>query len=113
LNNPELNAAARQYLQLSTHWANLAENALPSSIPVFVLVKNLLNKKYLAYRRSNTKAYKSTHKELKKRITRLQTKFPMDNHETNLLYKKLSTQIKLIAELEMNAAVYLRKTIER
>jgi len=113
LNNPTLNATAGQYLQLSSHWANLAEIALPSSVPAFDQVKNLLNKIYNAYRESNMKAVKTSHNQLNKQISKLQSEFPLDKFNRKKLFQRLSTQVKLIAELEMNAAVHLRNAIKR
>lgn len=108
LNNPALNAITGQYLQLSNHWSNLAENALPSRIPDFDRVKNLLNKKYDAYRKYDIKTFEKTIKDLEIFEEKLNHNFPLNNSETNQLFERLSSQIQLIAELETNAAQRLR-----
>lgn len=113
LNNPTLNAIAGQYLQLSNHWSNLAENSLPSKIPVFDRVKNLLYKKYEAYREYNLTTYKKTIKELQTLEAKIIADFPLDNYETSQLFERLSSQVKLIAELEMSAAYRLRDVTRR
>jgi hypothetical protein len=111
LNNPRLNAVAGQYLQLSNHWAILAENALPSKVPVFDRVKNLLNKKHEAYRQYDLKSYKKTTSELQSLETKLIADFPLDSYEVSQLFQRLSGQVKLIAELETSAALCLRDVI--
>ncbi len=108
LENPALNAVAGQYLQLSNHWANLAENALPSKIPAFDRVKNLLNKKYLAFKSHNLKQYSKTTQDLRALETRIIGDFPLDSYETSQLYDRLARQVKLVAELELSAALRLR-----
>jgi len=109
LSNASLNAAAGQYLQLSNHWSNLADNALPSNIPVFDRTKSLLNKKYEAYRINDMQAYQNASEQLKPLIDEVEADFPLDSHQTGQLYEKLSSRIKLIAELEMSAAWRLRE----
>ena len=109
LSNASLNAAAGQYLQLSNHWSNLADNALPSNIPVFDRTKSLLNKKYQAYRINDMQAYQNASEQLKPLIDEVEVAFPLDSHQTGQLYEKLSSRIKLIAELEMSAARRLRE----
>jgi hypothetical protein len=113
LNNPAYNAAAGQYLQLSNHWANLAENALPSRIPVFDRAKNLLNEKHLAYQKHQMTTYDKTIKTLGILETEIEKAFPLDAYETGQLYQKLSRQVKLIAELELSAALRLRDVSHR
>ncbi len=113
LNNPAYNAAAGQYLQLSNHWANLAENALPSHITVFDEVKNLLNKKQLAYQKHQMTSYDKTHRALGKLEKDIAKAFPLDAYQTTQLYQKLSRQVKLIAELELSAALRLRDVSHR
>jgi hypothetical protein len=113
LDNPSLNAVAGQYLQLSNHWANLAENALPSKIPAFDRVKNLLNKQYLAYQQHNLKRFSRSIEDLRALETRIMGDFPLDSFETSQLYERLSRQVKLIAELELSAALRLRDIIFR
>ena len=113
LNNPRLNAVAGQYLQLSNHWSNLAENAIPSRIPAFDHVKNLLNKKYEAYRESKMDTFHKNQKSLLKQTARIQSDFPMDMPETEALFSHLATQIKLITELEKSAASQLMNVTRR
>jgi len=113
LNNPALNAITGQYLQLSNHWSNLAENALPSKIPDFDRVKNLLNKKYEAYRQHDMKTFENTVNNLEKLEEELTHNFPLNNSETYQLFERLSSQIQLIAELETNAAQRLRDVTRR
>ena len=108
LNNASMNAVAGQYLQLSNHWSNLAENALPSKVPAFDQVKKLLNKKYKAYRESSFSAYNEIVEELSDLETSINKSFPLTQGEVNRLYERLASQIKLIAELEMSAALRLR-----
>ncbi len=113
LDNPSLNAVAGQYLQLSNHWAILAENALPSNIPAFDRVKNLLNKQYLAYQQHNMKKFSRAIEDLRALETRIIGDFPLDSQDTSQLYERLSRQVKLIAELELSAALRLREIIFR
>lgn len=113
LNNPHLNAVAAQYLQLSNHWANLAENALPSQIPAFDRVKNLLNKKYNTYRQYDLKSYKKTINDLHAHENKLTIDFPLDSYEVSQLFERLSSQVKLISELERSAALNLRDVIHQ
>jgi len=113
LNNPRLNAVAGQYLQLSNHWANLAENALPSKVPAFDRIKNLLNKKYEAYRDNDLKSYKKTINDLRAMGTKIIADFPLDSDEVYQLFERLSSQVKLIAELESSAALRLRDVIRQ
>jgi len=113
LKNSELNAVAGQYLQLSNHWSSLADNALPSRIPEFDRVKNLLNKKYDAYRQSDHKTCKKSAKDLQTISTKISADFPLDESETYQLFNKLSNQVKLIAELELSAAYRLRDILRR
>ncbi|MFN2304143.1 MAG: DUF4872 domain-containing protein, partial [Anaerolineales bacterium] len=108
LNNAALNAIAGQYLQLSNHWSNLAENALPSKVPVFDQVKNLLNKKYKAYHESDFVTFEEVVADLYDLEGRIAADFPLNQTEVDGLYKRLASQIKLIAELEMSAALRLR-----
>lgn len=108
LDNPAFNAVAGQYLQLSNHWSNLAENALPSRIQVFDQVKKRLNQKYAAYREYDLQAYKKAINDLNGLNTSIMADFPLDDHETNQLYERLAGQIMLIAELEKSAALRLR-----
>ncbi len=113
LNNPRLNAVAGQYLQLSNHWANLAENALPSQVTAFDRVKNLLNKKYDSYRHFDLKLYKKTINDLRAFETKLTANFPLDSYEVSQLFDRLSSQVKLISELERSAAMHLRDVIRQ
>jgi hypothetical protein len=113
LNNPRLNAVAGQYLQLSNHWANLAENALPSQETSFDRVKNLLNKKYDTYRQYDLKSYKKTINDLQALETKLIGDFPLDSYEVSQLFERLSSQVKLISELERSAALNLRNVIRQ
>lgn len=113
LSNPALNAVAGQYLQLANHWSSLAENALPSKKPVFDRYKSLLNKKYKAYRDYDLDSYKNTINDLQKLKTKIVADFPMDGYETSQLFTRLSSQVKLIAELEMSAAYRLRDVTRR
>jgi hypothetical protein len=113
LNNPSLNAITGQYLQLANHWSSLAENALPSKIPDFDRVKNLLNKKYDSFRKNDLDTFETTVDSLVKLEERILTNFPLDSYQTNRLFERLSGQIKLIAELETNAAHRLRDVTKR
>ncbi len=113
INNPALNAVAGQYLQLSNHWSGLADNALPSKIPVFDRAKNLLNKKYKVYREGDLKSYHDTTKDLDELKAKIAPGFPLDNEQVNQLFTRLSGQVKLIAELEMSAALRLRDLSRR
>jgi hypothetical protein len=108
LGNPGLNAVAGQYLQLSNHWASLAENALSSQIPVFEQLKILLRKKAKFYRGSNLNEYHKTQKELLALEKAILNHFPLDSHGITELFSKLAIQVKLIAELEHSAALRLR-----
>lgn len=108
LGNPSLNAVAGQYLQLSNHWSNLAEYALPSSIPEFDKIKNLLNKKYEAYRNHDINVNQKAITDLNTLRKEITADFPLDMVETARLFERLSGQIKLIAELERSAALRLR-----
>ncbi len=108
LSNPALNAVAGQYLQLSNHWSSLAENALPSKIPLFDRVKSLLNKKYEAYREYDLQSYKKSLNDLQALEAKIIADFPLESYEVNQLFERLSSQVKLIAELEMSAAHRLR-----
>lgn len=113
LNISALNAVAGQYLQLANHWSNLADNALPSKIPAFDQVKRLLNKKYEAYRHNDSETFTNTNQEIKALTQKMEVSFPLDAHETNLLFERLSSLVKLIAELEMSAARRLRDITRR
>ena len=113
LSNPALNAVAGQYLQLANHWSILADNALPSSIPDFDRMKNLLNKKYEAYRKHDLKSYKKTIHDLSTLEAKIISDFPIDDHKTAQLFEKMSNQVKLISELEMSAALRLRDITRR
>jgi len=113
LNNPALNAVAGQYLQLSNHWSNLAENALPSRILVFDRFKNLLNKKYLAYKKQDLQVYEKCHKDLQALEKKIIADFPMKANEVDPLFTRLSSQVQLIAELELSAALRLRDITRR
>ena len=109
LSNYGLNAVAGQYLQLANHWSNLADNALPSRVPLFDRVKNLLNKKYDAYKNYDF----VTHQEISNKLSALENiikaDFPLEANEVNQLFNRLSSQIKLITELESSAAHRLRE----
>lgn len=113
LGNPELNAAAAQYLQLSNHWANLAENALPSRLPVFDRVKNLLNKQYEAYRTFDLETFQKSSENFKELSSNINNEFPLNKDEIKNLFEKLSNQLQLISELETAAARYLHKISRR
>jgi len=113
LNNPGLNAVAGQYIQLSNHWANLAENALSSKVLVFDHVKHLLKMKYEAYRESDFKSYRKLNKDLQVLEAQIITEFPLEKTEIFQLFKRLSRQVKLIAELETSAAFRLRDVIRQ
>jgi hypothetical protein len=104
LDNPALNAISGQYLQLSNHWSNLAENALPSKIPDFDRVKNLLNKKQESFHKQDVQSSEDVINDLQVLERKITSNFPLNNQEVNQLYDRLSSQIKLIAELEINAA---------
>jgi hypothetical protein len=104
LSNGSLNAVAGQYLQLSNHWSNLAENALPSKVSKFDRVKKLLNKKNEAYRANNNEVYGQTINDLNTLTSQIEEAFPLNSIETGQLFERLSSQIKLIAELEISAA---------
>ena len=113
LNNPSMNAIAGQYLQLANHWSSLAENALPSNIPVVDRVKSLLNKKYNSYRQHDLKSYKKTINDLQSLETKIIADFPFKGRETNQLFEKLASQVRLISELETSAANRLRDVTQR
>ncbi len=113
LSNPAFNAVAGQYLQLSNHWSILADNALPSKIPDFDRVKSLLNKRYAAYREHDLRTYKKAVHNLNALEAKIIGNFPLNDHETQQLFDKLSNQIKLISELEMSAAYRLRDITHR
>lgn len=107
LKNPALNAIAGQYLQLANHWSSLAENALPSNIPQFDKIKNLLHLKYKAYQNANFEEYTRINQEIEARRKKITSSFPLNSSETYRLFSRLSSQVKLIAELETNAAYRL------
>ncbi len=107
LNNPRLNAVAGQYLQLSTHWLNLAENALPSWVPAFDHFKVLLTEKFKAYKISNLDGCRKTQNRLIKQQAKILGDFPLDRTKISQLFERLSSQVKLISELEMSAALNL------
>ena len=113
LSNPAFNAVAGQYLQLANHWSILADNALPSSVPDFDRIKNLLNKKYEAYRDFDLKTYKKTIHDLKALESKIMGEFPLNDRETVQLFERMSNQVKLISELEMSAAFRLRDITRR
>ncbi|HCU58232.1 MAG TPA: hypothetical protein DF984_08455 [Anaerolineaceae bacterium] len=108
LGNPGLNAVAGQYLQLSNHWASLAEDALSSQVTVFEQLKFLLRKQAKSYRESNLPEYHKTQKELLSLEKGILKDFPLDHHGITELLSKLATQVKLISELERSAALRLR-----
>jgi hypothetical protein len=68
----------------------------------------LFNKKYKAYRESSFSAYNEIVEELSDLETSIIKSFPLTQGEVNRLYERLASQIKLIAELEMSAALRLR-----
>lgn len=105
--NPELNAVAGQYLQLSNHWSNLAENALPSRLPIFDRVKNILNKQYEAYRTFDLQIYQQAIVELEALAKEVNREFPLNKDEIKQLFEKCSNQLQLISELETGAAKHL------
>jgi len=111
LNNPKLNAVAGQYLQLSTHWSNLADNALPSWVPDFDRFKILLTEKFKAYKISNLDGCRKTQNRLKKQQSKILRDFPLDRTKISQLFERLSSQIKLISELELSAAQNLGDVI--
>jgi hypothetical protein len=113
LKNPSLNAIAGQYLQLANHWSSLAENALPSNIAVFDRVKSLINKKYLAFRQNDMRRFKKSIIDLQSLEAKIINRFPMDLAETNMLFEKLASRVKLISELEASAAFRLRDIARR
>lgn len=113
LSNPAFNAVAGQYLQLSNHWSSLAENALPSKVPVFDRVKKLLNKKSEAYRLNDLEKHQTIHKQFKSLAEAIDADFPLDSYEISQLFERLSSQVNLIAELEMSAARRLRDLTRR
>ena len=108
LGNPGLNAVAGQYLQLSNHWASLAENALSSQVTVFEQLKLLLRKQAKAYRTSNLTEYHKTQKELLSLEKGIIQNFPLDRQGIKELLTRLANQVKLISELERSAALRLR-----
>jgi hypothetical protein len=107
LKNPALNAIAGQYLQLANHWSSLAENALPSNVPQFDKIKSLLHLKVKAYQNANFEEYSSINEEIESRRKKIVSSFPLSSSETYRLFLRLSSQVKLIAELETNAAYRL------
>lgn len=109
LSNYALNAVAGQYLQLANHWSNLADNALPSRIPIFDRVKNLLNKKYDAYKNHDFIAHQEISQELFTLEEKIKADFPMSVNEIHQLFNRMSSQLKLIRELEHSAAFRLRE----
>jgi hypothetical protein len=109
LSNYALNAVAGQYLQLANHWSNLADNTLPSRIPVFDRVKNLLKKKYETYKNHDFVQHHQISNDLSFLEEEINSEFPMDANEVIQLFNRLASQIKLIAELEKSAAHRLRE----
>ena len=108
LGNPSLNAVAGQYLQLSNHWARLAENALPSEVAPFEQLKLLLRTRAKAYRESNLPKYHKIQKTILSLEKDILKDFPLGKVEIADLYTKLASQVKLISELERSAALRLR-----
>ena len=108
LGNPGLNAIAGQYLQLSNHWANLAEAALPSQVPCFEQFKSLIYKQAKAYRATNLSEYHKLSKELRSLEKNIYKDFPLDQNGISELLSGLANQMKLISELELSAALRLR-----
>ena len=113
LRNGVINAAVGQYLQLANQWPNLAENALPSKIPVFDRVKKMLNNQYQAYRLNDFDTYETISDDLNILAKSIETDFPLDAEETSQRFEGLSSQVKLIAELELSAARRLRDITRR
>lgn len=113
LGNPALNAVAGQYLQLSNHWANLAESALPSDFSEFATVKSLLSQRYKAYKKNDDQALQKTNKALQTLEDQIIGAFPLDEAETEQLFETLASQVKLIAELESSAALRLQDVVRR
>lgn len=113
LGNPALNAVAGQYLQLTNHWANLAESALPSAVTEFDEVKSLLSQRYEAYRKNDAKALQKAAQALGTLESRINRTFPLDDAETGQLFERLASQVKLIAELETSAALRLQDVVRR
>lgn len=109
LSNYGLNAVAGQYLQLANRWSNLAESALPSSIPVFDRVKNLINEKYDCYRKHDFVSHQIISGKLSSVEKKINNNFPLDSQGLAELFSRLSSQIKLITELEISAAHRLRE----
>lgn len=108
LGNPDLNAVAGQYLQLSNHWSRLAESALPSAIQVFEQYKVLLKNQAKAYRLSNLSEYRKIQKQIATLEKQIIKAFPLDQDSTLELLSNLANQVKLISELEKSAALRLR-----
>lgn len=111
LGNPEMNAIAGQYLQLANRWANLAESALSSDVPIFKEVKILLNDQYRAYKKGDLSSMQKFHQELDKLGNKIETDFPLDAKKTNEFYENLASQIRLLSELEFSAARRLQDIV--
>jgi len=82
-------------------------------VPAFDRVKNLLTKKHEVYRQFDLKSYKKTINDMQALETNLTNDFPLDSYEVSQLFDRLSSQVKLISELENSAAWNMRDVIRQ
>lgn len=108
LGNPDLNAIAGQYLQLSNQWANLAENALPSKYAPFDRLKSLLNQQLKAYQQGDFDQHQQISADIDRLEEHIKGDYALERQELIAYFQRLASQIKLIAELERSAAHRLR-----
>jgi hypothetical protein len=113
LRDGDFNPAAGQYFQLANQGSNSAENALPSKTPVFDRGKKMLDNPYPTYRVNDFNRFQTITENLNILAKTLETDFPLNAEETSQLFKRLSSQVKLIAEMELSAARWLQDITRR
>jgi hypothetical protein len=92
LNNDDLYAAAGQYLQFSSQWTNLAENALSLKIHFFDLKKMMLNNQHQAYQLNGFDTYETICEDLNILEKSIKTESLLDAEEANQRFERLSCQ---------------------
>jgi hypothetical protein len=73
----------------------------------------MLNNQYQAYRRNDFNTYETITEDLNILAKSIESDFPLDAEETSQLFERLSSQVKLIAELELSAARRLHDITRR
>jgi hypothetical protein len=108
---PALKEAAAMYRAAAKQWVELAQSALPDSVPAFKETKALMVKHRDLYKHHKLDEMRQVSDKLEKFQAELNPKFPMQENEVEALFSILQDKLTAVYEAEVSALEALRRAI--